>query len=283
MDIVLDFYRNLPFNIKQRLWLPSSKQSFDNYSPKMYQHVLRSDAIIDIGCGPGHLINSLNYHFQSDNFENQSKIFHGIDFNPTAINYAENIVLANALDTKFYVKDVFHLESKDFYFKDARELFIISIGALHHTNNCIEAIVNILNQASSSNKKISFLIGLYHLHGRKPFLSHFYNLKNRGLTEDQLRFEFAKLRGVTLDSVQDESWFQDQVNHPRESQHTLSELIPIFADYGFHLDSTSIDKFQGSKVKDLLKIELELDKLGEERLKQQKYFSGFFTCLFKTY
>ena len=283
MDIVLDFYKDLPFNIKSRPWLPSSKESFNNYCPSLIQTAFASKLIVDIGCGPGHLINSLNYQYlRGSSQDNQSK-YQGIDFNPTAINYAREIVRKESLNTEFFVKDVFDLDATDLISEDEKELFIISIGALHHTRNCLEAITQILKSSSIGDRKISFLIGLYHLYGRKPFLSHFAKLKERGWSEAKLNQEFAELRGVSLDIVQDESWFEDQVNHPRETQHTLKEIYPIFMEFGFHLDCSSIDRFQRSSVKDLISTEVNFEAIAEEKLMQRKYFPGFFTCLFKNY
>ena len=284
MDEVLDFYSSLPFNIKSRTWLPSARDSFNNYYPRMMELVYDSKNIIDIGCGPGHLINSLNYHYQRDVFGETDKHFYGFDFNPTALNYAREVALKNNLDTKFITKDVFELQSNDFPSKVQESIFIISIGALHHTVNCIKAITNILEAANANNSRISFLIGLYHLHGRQPFLSHFSSLKSRGWQRDQLLTEFTELRGSTLDALQDESWFEDQVNHPRETQHTLEEIHPIFTKFGFHLESTSINRFKRfNKVQDLFETEINLKNIGETKLSQKIYFSGFFTCMYKNY
>jgi len=114
MDIVLDFYRNLPFNIKSRPWLPSSKESFNNYCPSLLQTAFASKSIVDIGCGPGHLINSLNYHYLRENFQGNQSKYQGIDFNPTAINYAREVAQKESLHTDFLVKDVFDLGTSDF-------------------------------------------------------------------------------------------------------------------------------------------------------------------------
>ena len=49
---------------------------------------------------------------------------------------------------------------------------VISLGVLHHTNNCHEAIRYI----TSFNDQNSYLfLGLYHKYGREPFLNYFKN------------------------------------------------------------------------------------------------------------
>ena len=282
IDPVLHFYNSLPFNIKSRTWLPSSKQSFDNYCPNIMQLVYEAQLILDIGCGPGHFINSLNYHYQLDVYENQDKLFTGLDFNPTAINYAREVSVKNSLDTKFVIKDVFDVQSTDFQNMGESNILVISIGALHHTVDCIKAIMKILSAVSANKAKVSFLIGLYHLHGRAPFLSHFESLKKQGWPRDKLLAEFAELRGHTLDALQDESWFEDQVLHPRESQHTLQEINPVFEQFGFYLHSTSINQFNRfKKTEDLFTSEILLKDIAEAKLSKRTYFSGFFTCLYK--
>ena len=50
------------------------------------------------------------------------------------------------------------------------EFLIISLGALHHTNNCKEAIKYICKFGET---KSYLFLGLYHKYGRKPFLDHF--------------------------------------------------------------------------------------------------------------
>jgi SAM-dependent methyltransferase len=282
MDIVLNFYKDLPFNIKSQPWSPQSKILVNKYHPDTLKLALHSQNIIDIGCGPGHLINSLNYHCNNAQSSHSIRKFCGIDFNQTAITYGKIQAARYKLDTEFQVKDVFKLNEESFRLDKMEKVFLISIGALHHTKNCIEAIQIILNSISKK-KNISFLIGLYHLGGRKPFLTHFNNLKDSGASEEDLRREFARLRGISSDNLQDESWFQDQVNHPRETSHTLVEIFPFFEAAGFYLDSTSVDNFEKSSLEDLYKLELHMQDKAAQRLRQNSYYPGFFTCLFKNY
>ena len=279
-SIVLNFYKKLPFNIKENFLRNNHNINF--YHPDIYKIALKHRNVIDIGCGPGHLINNIN--LQLNKFPLKigriGKInCKGIDFNPTAILYALKYSNKYCLSTDFMVKSVFDLKEKDLFCKN-KSLFVMSNGALHHTENCLSAIEIILKKASSSNKKISFLIGLYHLYGRKPFLDHFNNLKKEKKSEDFLRREFHSLRGLSTDKLNNESWFQDQVNHPLETQHTLGEIFPLFSKYKFELINTSLDKFSGSRIDEILKNEKNQYDLGINALKDRRYFPGYFTCLF---
>ena len=281
-DIVLNFYKDLPFNIKSQPWSPQSKILVNKYHPDTLKLASQHQNIIDIGCGPGHLISSLNYHCNNAQSVPINRKFLGIDYNQTAITYGKIQAGIYKLDTEFQVKDIFQLKEENFRLDKNEKVFLISIGALHHTKNCIEAIQIILNLISK-NKKVSFLIGLYHLWGREPFLTHFKNLKDSGASEQDLRREFNRLRGVSSDNLQDESWFQDQVNHPRETSHTLAEIVPFFETAGFYLDSTSVNNFEKSTPEDLYKLELHMKDKAAQRLQQSSYYPGFFTCLFKNY
>ena len=156
----------------------------------------------------------------------------------------------------------------------------MSNGVLHHTKDCLESLKICINSSKSNNYKVYFLIGLYHLYGRKPFLDHFKRLKNQGASTQLLRNEFHSLRGRTLDKSNDESWFQDQVNHPRETQHTFKEIYPFFVEQGFKLISSSLDYFNGSDPNRLIDIEIDYLEKGIKALQEKRYFPGYFSCLF---
>jgi SAM-dependent methyltransferase len=281
-DLVLDFYKKLPFNIRDNLEI-YQHSSVNFYHPHTMKLANLFKNVYDIGCGPGHLINNINYERKSkfNLFNIFSKIkCTGIDFNKTAIDYAKQYALKHNLDTNFFVKDVFQLKPGDFITGN-KKLFAMSNGALHHTVNCLNAIECCLKNITETNTEVYFLIGLYHLYGRKPFLDKFESLKEKGATESSLRNEFNILRGNTGDKSNDESWFQDQVNHPRETQHTLKEILPVFQDYQFKLVNSSLDKFNHSSPSELIENEKNYLNIGIKALEEKRYFPGYFTCLFR--
>ena len=120
-------------------------------------------------------------------------------------------------------------------------------------------------------------MGLYHKYGRKPFLDFFDNLNKQGLNDDELFLKFSNLHDKTKDSVFLRSWFNDQVLHPHESQHTLDELIPLIHEEGMVLVSTSINKFANiDSLEDLFTEEKQYFELGLKKLEDNQYFPGFF-------
>ena len=124
------------------------------------------------------------------------------------------------------------------------------------------------------------LIGLYHTYGRKPFLNHFAEMQAQGASEDTLCQEYKRLHAALQDETHLKSWFRDQVLHPHETQHTISELLPLMADHGITLLSTSINKFKPfSALDDITIMEKDMERIGEERLAKGEYFPGFFVLL----
>ena len=261
---VLEFYKILPFNIYGNistaisqikindpiLIYPELKKIFSNFN---------KIKVIDFGCGGGWLVNSLSYHHG-----NKIEIT-GVDFNPIAIEYAKKIKSRLSLSSEFFTSDLFSFKNKKKY------NLIISLGVLHHTNNCREAIKHICKFGES---KSYIFLGLYHKYGRKPFLDYFEKIKNES---EKIKFnEYKKLHKLK-DEKKLYSWFRDQVLHPYETQHTFEELIPIFQGAGYNIISTSINNFK--KIDNFNQIvydEKKLYNVAKKKLKIKEYFPGFF-------
>lgn len=179
----------------------------------------------------GWLANLLSYNFNHVNVT-------GIDFNPVAIDFANKVKDELKLKTNFIVKDLFNVK---FYNKFD---LILSIGVLHHTNNCLKGIEKIIELSPKY-----FLIGLYHKYGKKPFLEHFNNLKlklkdlNKIDLEKTLFEEYKKLDKRSSNEIHLKSWFIDQVLHPKETRHTLAEILLIIKSK-YKIISTSLNKFE---------------------------------------
>jgi len=204
----------------------------------------------------------------------------GVDFNPIAINFANEVKKELNLKTNFLIKDLFKINFKDLNFYTNEIDLISSLGVLHHTNSCQEGIKKIIELRPKF-----FLLGLYHKYGRKPFLDYFKEFKtkyhhlNNQEYEDSLFNEYKKLDRRSLDDIHLKSWFKDQVLHPLESQHTLSEISSIILPT-YEIISTSINKF--NKIKSLSEIiskEKELYEYGVNQIKKKIYFPGFFVIL----
>ena len=269
---VLKFYKDMPFNIysSPETAIRSLKRNnpLTIYPP--LKKIIKNNKnfnILDLGCGAGWFANLLSLKFKKVNVT-------GVDFNPTAIEFAKGIRNKLNLKTNFIIEDLFQVKSND------KLDLITSLGVLHHTDNCLRGIEKIINL---SPKYIC--IGLYHKHGRKPFLNYIKKLKSKykGLKkenfENHLYEEYKKLDTRNSDELNTKSWFRDQMLHPKETQHTLEEIIPIFKNK-YKIISTSLNRFK--KIRNLKKV-IEDEKkwydYGSEKLKKNIYFPGFFVTV----
>ena len=153
---------------------------------------------------------------------------------------------------------------------------IISLGALHHTDNCPKAIKQISTHA---NEKSFIFLGLYHKYGRKPFMDFFNKMKNKS---EKIKFEEYKKLHRLEDKHQLYSWFKDQVLHPKETHHTFEELVPIFEEIRFKMVSNSINNFgKINNFNNIIESEKKLLDYGIKKLENKEYFPGFFITVAK--
>lgn len=264
---VLKFYQEMPFNIFGDLNL-AVKQIVENDPFEIYTELKKfvgekSAEVIDVGCGGGWLANSLSYHHDKLNLT-------GVDFNPTVIKYANTIKDKLKLKSEFYVSDLFSIDTKKKYD------LIISLGVLHHTNNCHEGIKKILDLGKKGS---TVFIGLYHKYSREPFLNYFDKIK--GLSEQEKFDEYKKLHKIK-DEKKLYSWFRDQVLHPHETQHTFEEINNFFLGTKYKIVSTSINNFEKiESYEDIINKEKSLRQYAESKIKKKEYFPGFFIIIAK--
>ena len=274
---VLEFYRSLPFNyysdINQQI--DSVKNGMTNIAANgsLDEQIKNSKRIIDIGCGAGWLSNSISYLYKG-------KKVTGVDFNSVAVNRAAEVAKTMSLSTEFHVADLFNFKPNQRYD------FLISIGVLMCTNDCMKAIKSVIQNCLTEKGKI--YIGLYHLHGRKPFLNYFKNLQSKGYSNDELLKEYSKIHTSLKDKTHLESWFRDQVLHPHETLHTMEEIMPILESENMILTSTSINKFEKidyvknkgydkTQLQSIFEKEKKMKEASEKALIEKRYYPGFFT------
>ncbi|MBI4567696.1 MAG: class I SAM-dependent methyltransferase [Planctomycetes bacterium] len=268
---VLEFYRELPFNY--RTAAEDHARAVRNSNPlKAYPPLLGvlnpGCRLLDVGCGAGWLVNASAYHHKSKAT--------GIDFNPVAIARAKEVATRLAVEAIFEVADLFT------YQPEAAFDVVTSVGVLHHTDDCVAGIRHV---ARTMVRQGGYLfIGLYHAHGRKPFIDHFAALKDAGASEDLLFGEFRRLAaGVgpwNDDEVHARSWFRDQVLHPHETTHTLAEILPVLDDLDFSLESTSLNRFGPAPSRgEIDALEREFERHGQRALSEGRYLPGFFVFL----
>lgn len=261
---VLEFYKTLPFNLRESLddSIKSIRESNpDRLYPGISLFLGHNISVLEVGCGVGWLSNSISYMYGSSVV--------GIDFNPTAIERAQNVARALNLSTKFLVQDLF------LYMPDILFDVVISFGVLHHTNDfklgvrrCFETFTRPGGLA---------VIGLYHSYGRQPFLDYFAEMKRKGASEKEMFKKYRLLHSWIQDETQLYSWFRDQVLNPHETQHTLKEILPILESNGMELIATSINHFQQiDSVESLLEKEKQYRDIAIQRLNENRYFPGFF-------
>lgn len=267
---VYKFYKELPFNISGNEKLHT--EQLKNFNPlEVYPELkkiisnYKKIKIIDFGCGAGWLVNSLSYHLG-----NKAEVT-GVDFNPIAIKYANGIKNEMRLKSKFYTSDIASFSSRNKYD------LIISLGVLHHTNDCVKAIKHISLYGKDNS---SLFLGLYHKYGRKPFLDYFKKIKNNS---NDFKFEmYKKMHKNIKDEKKIYSWFRDQVLHPHETQHTFEELIKVFNSCKYEIVSTSINKFKKIKnFREIIHLEKKLYDYGKNKINKMEYYPGFFITVGK--
>lgn len=254
---VLRFYGQLPFNSYSGA-VEMSKQLMRSDRTREYPLVRkllkdsRAARVLDLGCGSGWFAASCAY------FHGASVL--GIDLNPVAIRQARSLArLMGCEGVDFIARDLFEFEPQD------RFDLVNSLGVLHHTADCHRAILRARDWVAPGG----FLhLGLYHRHGRAPFLEHFEVLKRQGADERALLAAFGAMNPKITDTTHLESWFRDQVLHPHETQHTLDEVKGLLASSGFEIQSTSI---RGD--------ERDYEAKARRALGRGRYFPGFFTVL----
>lgn len=267
---VLEFYKTLPFN--QHSSVAEQIKAIKKRNPVLTYPVLPSlltpqTSVLEVGCGTGWLSNSISHYYQSK--------VSGIDFNPKAVEFCQQVANAMQLTTEFNVADLFTYQPK------SQVDLVVSLGVLHHTYDCLGAIKKICADFVAPGGYV--FIGLYHRYGRKPFLDHFKAMQAQGASEDELLARYQALHSAITDSTHLRSWFRDQVLHPHETQHTLQDMLPLLQDAGFTLITTSINSFEPitseSTIKAICAKEVDMEQTGRERLAQNQYYPGFFLFL----
>ena len=264
---VLEFYKELPFNYQETTkdQAETIKKNNSVLAYPVFVDLLAKDkTVLEIGCGAGWLSNSMAYHYGVN--------VTAIDFNPVAVERASAVAAALGVGTKFEVADLF------LYEPGQRADIVVSLGVLHHTDNCHEAIRRVLRDFVVKDGYA--FIGLYHTYGRRPFLDHFAEMSANGATDDEMFERYCQLMPQATDTTHARSWFRDQVLHPHETQHTLAEVMPLIEDCDCELVSTSINRFEPIEdIERVFEMEKGYEEMSREWLRDDKYFPGFFVFL----
>ena len=267
---VRDFYERMPFNYYSSAAAAAAQlrvNPLESTCPDLHG-LLSSGAIrsvVDFGCGAGWLANIVARHYGIRST--------GVDFTEKAIARARSV--ARRLKTSdlasFVVGDLFEFEGTP-------ADLVTCVGVLHHTRSARAGFERI--QRFVAPGKFIYL-GLYHLHGRKPFLDLFRDLVAREGEDAAFRRYAALDSSRGGDDVHRRSWFRDQVLHPHESSHTLTEVAAWLEAAGFGIERTSINRFEPfDRIEALLDAEKGHEELSRRaNLIEGRYLPGFFTVL----
>ncbi len=272
MKEVKNFYKNIPFNyfnkIEYNLDSICGRNSIREYKDlhsllSRFKIRTRINDVIEFGCGTGLLANSISYYYR--------KNITAIDYTNLAIATAKKTSQALNLDVKYILSDIFNYHEERLYD------LVISNGVLHHTYDCKKAFKTI----SRFIKPGGYIyLGLYHKYGRKPMLQ-FLQGYNYWHGEQAAYNLFRRMNNHMPDNVHSYSWFRDQVLHPKESQHTLSEIIEWLDDLSLTLCSTSINNYKRLSDTSIPKLLFKEKSLEEYSYKKNvidlEFFPGFFS------
>lgn len=267
--LVRDFYEDMPFNYYCD---PQDAADRAKSNPiEVYRDLdglLRGDGIgnvLEIGCGAGWAANAIALNY--------ARPVTAVDMTQKALDRAIDVAKRIGTDglTRFIRSDLFDFDTRD------RFDLVLSIGVLHHTFDCRQALHHI--SAFVAKGKYIFL-GLYHRPGREPFLDLLRGIVATEGEEAAFR-RYAQLHPELRDATHLRSWFRDQVLHPHETQHTLAEVLGWMDAEGFTLISTSINRY--GSVDDrpaLIEAETAYGALSHQRNHiDNQFFPGFFTIL----
>lgn len=268
-DKVQSFYREMPFNYYsdgEKAAASVSNNPIAAY-PDLDALLEEEDikTVLELGCGAGWASNAMAKHY--------SKEVTAVDFTTAALDRARDV--ANRLGTS---ERIAFIESDLFKFQSTRVFDLVaSIGVLHHTYDCRAAFAH---AASFVAPEGYLFVGLYHLHGRRPFLEMYRQILAE-VGEEAAFQKFCDCAGSLGDKDHQISWFRDQVLHPHETQHTLSEAWNWLDQEGLTLVSTSVDQYRGELDRPSLEgLEKTFEALSWQRNRDEDtYYPGFFTVL----
>ena len=104
---------------------------------------------------------------------------------------------------------------------------VICNGVLHHTS---DPYLGFESLAKLVKKDGYIIIGLYNRYGRfvtdvRRFMFNVFG--------DRFKFLEPRLRKKDINEVRKSTWFMDQYKNPRESKHTIGEILNWFEATGF--------------------------------------------------
>ena len=249
--IISNFYKSKPFpNYKINDDKVSVVQRGDKnlLAKKFKSFVGYNKKILEVGCGTG----QLSIYFSIGN----NNLIVSLDTTIESLIIAKNFAKKNKIENiRFVHSDIFDDVLAENYFD-----FIWCNGVLHHTQKPGEGFEIITR---SLKKDGYILIGLYNKYGRIRTLIRRFFFRIFG--QRFLNFFDPTLKKLKLSVKEQESWIQDQYQHPQESLHTIDEVFSWFknnniefissipcCDFDNEYDDIFKKKSQGSLISRIL-------------------------------
>ncbi|MFC1851427.1 class I SAM-dependent methyltransferase [candidate division CSSED10-310 bacterium] len=216
-EIVSAFYNKYPFPGYDAHKYVTQEDLFKNanlYSRLLDNQIPWEKTVLDAGCGTGQLACLLSI---------KDRKTLGIDFSEESLSKGQKIKEKLKLNNlTFRRADLLDLKAGD-----ERYDYIFCNGVLHHTNNPYLGFQNIIQFATSGT---FIVIGLYNRYGRLRLRikRRWINWKYRSNIEKTRDAIQEMLVKDEKDTEKQDTWYQDQYQHPHELSHTIDELLGWF-------------------------------------------------------
>lgn len=220
-DIVERFYNETPFPDYEleRFKKPEDLEIYAQPFSKILDRTIPTDAsVIDVGTGTGMLSAYLSLR--------REKVW-GIDFSDASLNKARGLKEKLNLQSLTLGK-VNVLDGQGVRAIPERFDYLLCLGVLHHTADPYQGFQNILHLVKPGGL---IAIGLYNKPGRFLLKIRIWLAKTIFKNNQKVKDWFIKLQiGETDDKEKVRGWWNDQYLHPRESTHTVGEVLRWFKD-----------------------------------------------------
>lgn len=211
------FYEKNPFPDYDRL---DSRQSLIErakrgiFTQLLDEQISDKAKILEVGCGTGQLSNFLSL--------NHRRTIFATDICINSLKKGLNFASKNNLNNVHFAQmDLFNPVFKPNSFD-----VVICNGVLHHTRDPylgFQSIVKLVKRGGL------LIIGLYNPFGRFPTYVRRFIFR---LTGNRLLFLDPYLRNNLLGQQKKRAWFLDQYKNPRESRHTVDQILRWFKNGG---------------------------------------------------
>ena len=197
------------------------------YAQMLDRRLPANATVADIGCGTGQLTAFLALR--------DTRTLTGVDLSPGSLRYARNLVANLGL------RNVTLLEGNlfDLPLPEQSHDVVLCHGVLHHTADPevgLSALTRIVRPGGY------LVVGLYNTFGRTAHRALRGVARNSGAAGERIAAWGVRrmLAGQweSTDPDKQRAWLADQFHHPRESTHTVDEVLRWFDEHGLEYAAT---------------------------------------------